>query len=232
MIISVHQPQYIPWLGYIDKIAKSDCFVFLDAVQYKEREFQNRNKVRTKDGWIWLSVPVISKGLGRQRILEVGVDNERDWARQHLKSLEVCYGKAKYFGRYFDFFKEAYAARWEKLCKLNVHIVKFILNEFALSPEIYFESELNIHSTRTDRIIDICARLKADTYLSGAGGREYLEEEKFKAAGIRLVYQDFTHPVYHQQFASGEKSFIPCMSAIDLLFNEGPKSVDILGLGK
>ena len=97
MIVSVHQPQYIPWLGYFDKIARSDAFVFLDNVQYKPREFQNRNKIRAKDGWLWLSVPVISKGRGRQVISDVRIDNEFDWPKEHLMSLRTCYGRAKYF---------------------------------------------------------------------------------------------------------------------------------------
>lgn len=228
MILSVHQPQYIPWLGYFDKIAKSDCFLFLDRVQYKPREFQNRNKIRTQEGWIWLTVPVVSKGKARQAICDCTIDNTFPWQRQHLKSLKVWYAKAKFFAEYFPFFEELYNESWEKLVDLNVHIINYILKQLSISKPIYFESQLDISRQRTDRIIEICQKLKADTYLSGIGGKEYLEEEKFAQAGIRLIYQNFIHPVYHQQFMVDENDFIPYMSVLDLLFNEGQKSREIL----
>ncbi|MDD5730524.1 MAG: WbqC family protein [Candidatus Omnitrophica bacterium] len=230
MIISVHQPQYIPWLGYFDKIAKSDCFVFLDRVQYKDREFQNRNKIRTNRGPLWLTVPVATKGQGRQDICDVLIDNDRPWRRQHLKSLKAWYAKAEFFGEHIKFFEETYARDWKKLVDLNVHIVNHLLKQLAINKNIYFESSLNINAAKTDRIIEICRKLKADTYLSGIGGKGYLEEEKFLEAGIKLAYQDFTHPVYRQQFMSGENDFMPYLSVIDLLFNEGIKSLEILGL--
>ncbi|MCM8780893.1 MAG: WbqC family protein [Candidatus Omnitrophica bacterium] len=232
MILSVHQPHYIPWLGYFDKISKSDCFVFLDLVQYKPREFQNRNKIRSKNGWIWLTVPVITSGKGRQKIYDVVIDNTLPWTKKHLLALKSCYGKAEFFKRYFPFFEDTYSRNWTRLTDLNVHIINYILGELSISKSIYFESQLETHYTGTDRIIELCQRLNADTYLSGVGGKDYLEEEKFAKAGIRLIYQNFTHPVYKQQFAENKDDFIPYLSIIDLLFNEGPNSYKILKLDK
>lgn len=231
MILSVHQPQYIPWLGYFDKIAKSDGFVFLNEVQYKDREFQNRNKIRTKDGWIWLTVPVVTKGLGRQKISEVRVDNSLAWQRKHSQSLRACYGKTVFFERYFPFFESIYSAHFEMLADLNKEIIRHILIELGLSRSLYQDTDLDIHSQKTDRIIDICRKLKAATYLSGSGGRQYLEEDKFPENGIRLEYQDFTHPVYNQHVSLQDKMFLPYMSILDLLFNEGPQSRRILNIG-
>jgi hypothetical protein len=231
MILSVHQPQYIPWLGYFDKIRKSDCFVFLDKVQYKPREFQNRNKIRTKDGWIWLSVSVVTKGLGRRDICEVKIDNSSGWAKEHLSSIKAWYGRSEFFGKYFPFFEELYAKRWDNLSDLNVFIIMRILKELSISTPVYFESELDIKSKKTGRIVDICGKLKADTYLSGIGGKNYLDEGKFAKAGLMLTYQEFKHPVYRQQFMKGDDDFIPYMSAIDMLFNEGPGSKELLGTG-
>lgn len=230
MILAVHQPQYIPWLGYFHKINKSDIFVFLDDVQYKPREFQNRNKIRTRSGWIWLSVPVISKDLGRQRICDVKIDNEFPWQKKHLKSLEVWYAKAKFFNNYLPFFKEVYTRKWERLAELNVYIINYILRQLTISKPIYFESQLNIVNKSTERIVEICNKLKADTYLSGIGGKEYLQEDKFIKAGLKLIYQDFIHPTYHQQFMSDDSDFLSYMSTLDLLFNEGPGSREILKL--
>ncbi|MDD5045016.1 MAG: WbqC family protein [Candidatus Omnitrophica bacterium] len=231
MILSVHQPQYIPWLGYFHKIAHSDAFVFLDNVQFKAREFQNRNKIRTKDGWAWLTVPVISKGKGRQKINDVLIDNDFPWRRQHAKALEASYGGSEPFHEYFPFFEEVFSREWEKLSDLNMKIIDYILKQLAISTPVFLESKLAVSSKSTERIIEICKKMKADNYLSGIGGREYLKEEKFKEAGITLIYQDFTHPVYHQHFINKESDFIPYMSVLDLLFNEGPRSRDIL-LGK
>ena len=230
MTVSVHQPQYIPWLGYFDKIAKSGAFVLLDNVQYKEREFQNRNKIRTADGWIWLTVPVISKGLGRQVISEVRIDNTFSWPEDHLKSIRAAYGKTRYFDVHFPFFEKVYAKRWEYLAQLNIVIIEYVIKELAITTPIYYESKLGIFGTKTDRIVEICAKLGAHTYLSGSGGREYLEEEKFKDAGVKLAYQEYAHPIYRQQFMKDEKDFLPYMSILDLLFNEGPGSRGILGL--
>jgi hypothetical protein len=228
MILSAHQPQYLPWLGFFDKIARSDAFVFLDDVQYKEREFQNRNKIRTPKGGIWLSVPVISKGQGRQIINQVRIDNEFDWRQKHRESLKSCYGKAEFFDKYEAFFTQLYQRKWERLIDLNLEIIRFILNDLNICTAISFESELKIEAAKTERIIAICKKLDADTYLSGAGGRDYLEEARFSQEGIRLVYQDFRHPVYRQQFMKDENDFIPQLSTVDLLFNEGAKARGIL----
>ncbi|RKY43027.1 MAG: hypothetical protein DRP80_06065 [Candidatus Omnitrophota bacterium] len=229
MIVSVHQPQYLPWIGYFDKILKSDCFVFLDKVQYKHREFQNRNRIRVKDGWIWLTVPVIVKGKRHQLINEVKIDNTSEWQRGHLRSLEVSYSKAEFFKDYRDWLEEVYLNRkWEKLIDLNVFIIRFILNELKIETPVYFESELGTTHTGTERIIEICKKLGADTYLSGVGGRDYLDEERFKEEGIVLKYQEFKHPIYRQVFCRDEKEFVPNLSVIDLLFNEGQESKVIL----
>ena len=228
MILSAHQPQYIPWLGYFHKMAKSDCFVFLDKVQYKPREFQNRNKIRTPDGWIWLSVPAISKNRYRQTICDVMIDDEFPWRRKHLMSLKSCYGRCRFFGEYFPFFENIYAKKWERLLDLNVCIINYISEKLSINTPLHFESQLAVVGKSTERIIEICRKLKADTYLSGIGGKDYLEEEKFIQAGLNLVYQNFRHPTYQQEFISPQSGFISYLSILDLLFNEGPASRQIL----
>jgi hypothetical protein len=228
MILSVHQPQYLPWLGFFDKIRQSDCFVYLDQVQYKEREYQNRNRVRTKEGWMWLTVPVKSTGLGRQRIRDVEVDNSSDWAKKHLASLEKCYNRAPFFKEHRQFLEEVYSAQWEKLVDLNIKITGYLLEQFEITTPVKLESNIGTTSLSTERIIELCLALKADTYLSGTGGKDYLEEEKFKQAGISLRYQHFDHPRYHQVYAAMQDEFVPNMAAVDLLFNEGENSRRIL----
>jgi hypothetical protein len=230
MIYSVHQPQYLPWLGFFDKIDKSDAFVFLDDVQYKHREYQNRNKVRTKDGWIWLTVPI--KFYRGDKISDVRIDDSRDWKTQHLKSLKSWYSRGDNFDKYFSFFEALYKKEWDKLCELNVGIIEFLLDSLGIKKPIYFESELNAGGEKTQRIINIGEKLKADVYLSGAGGRDYLEENKFSESGMGLCYQDFVHPAYRQQFSNKREDFIPYMSVVDLMFNEGERSLGIIRGGK
>jgi len=224
MIISVHQPQYLPWLGYFHKIYNSDAFVFLDNVQYKTREYQNRNRIRTANGWIWLTVPVIRPEHSYPNISSVRIDNARDWRRQHWKSLALNYGKAPFFKKYSDFFEDLYRKDWDALIDLNMYTVREIMRLLNIEKPVYLESQLDIKTTNTKRIIDICRALKGDIYLSGAGGKEYLDERSFTLSGIRLTYQDFKHPEYKQR----HEPFVPFMSAVDLLFNHGGNALKIL----
>ncbi|MBU0951321.1 MAG: WbqC family protein [Elusimicrobia bacterium] len=225
MIVSVHQPQYIPWIGYFHKIAKSDEFIFLDNVQYKKREFQNRNKILTKNGSIWLTVPVITKEKFYQKISEVAIDNTVRWQEKHWESIKTNYNHSKYFKDYQNSFEAMYAKTWSKLVDLNSEIIFLLLKIFDIKTPVKVESELNITGTSTQRIINICEKLNSDTYLSGAGGKEYMDESLFEKEKIKLIYQDFKHPQYSQAYPGG---FEPYMSAIDLLFNCGPDSSKLL----
>lgn len=228
MVISVHQPQYLPWLGYFDKIDKSDGFIFLDCVQYKHREFQNRNKIKTPGGCLWLSVPVVYKGHSRERIDQIAIDNGSDWQRKHWGSLKSAYSAARFFKEHSAFFEEVYSREWVRLLDLNIHIIHYIMRYLNIATPLYYESRIGTTQEATDRIIELCKKLNADTYLSGSGGKGYLEEEKFARSGIRLEYQHFVHPEYRQQCAKQETDFSPYMSIVDLLFNEGHESINIL----
>ena len=220
MTLSVHQPQYLPWIGYFHKIDQSDIFVFLDNVQYKKREFQNRNKIKTPGGWSWLTVPVLTKGRYKQNINEVQIDNSLNWQTEHWKSIQRCYSKAPFFRDYYDFFEDLYTRKWEWLAKLNIHIVKFLMECLEIQTPCFFESDLDINAYSTERIIEICKWFKADVYLSGVGGKAYMNEERFKEEDIELQYQHFVHPTYKQLYGD----FQPYMSVIDLLFNCGTDS--------
>jgi hypothetical protein len=224
MIVSVHQPQYIPWLGYFHKIYNSDAFVFLDNVQYKDREYQNRNRIRIKEGCMWLTVPVLKSEEPYPNISDVHIDNFQDWRQRHWRAIRVNYSPSPFFAKYGGFFEELYKREWVLLTDLNVYVTNHILGSLGIIKPVYFESKLNVNTNSTQRIIDICKALKADTYLSGMGGKNYLAEEAFGANGIKLVYQDFQHPEYKQRYAP----FMPFMSVIDLLFNHGESALDIL----
>lgn len=222
MIIGIHQPQYLPWVGYFDKIDRSDVFVLLDNVQFKKNEWQNRNKIRTKTGWQWLTVPVFHD-FG-QKINDVLINKKVPWGKKHLKALTINYNRAPYFDKYIDFLKHTYSQDWLRLVDVNVYFIKNILTFLGIKKDIYFASELSIKSSNTARIIDICKKLNADTYLSGQGGREYLDEGQFSKNRVKLVYHDFAHLEYQQCY----RPFIPYMSIIDLLFNHGENSLEVL----
>lgn len=224
MKISVHQPHYHPWIGYFDKIQKSDVFVYLDNVQYKKREFQNRNKIRTKDGWVWLTVPVVTKGNYFQKICEVEIDNSNAWLKTHWEMIKANYKKAEYFLAHKDFFENIYSAKWNRLMDISVKITEYLLEQFQIKTKICYESDMDVSAVSTDRIIQICKKLGADTYLTGQGAREYMDEKRFEQEGIALQWQEFEHPVYKQVY----EGFEPCMSAIDLLFNCGTESSEII----
>jgi hypothetical protein len=226
MKIAIHQPQYLPWLGYFDKIDQADVFVLLDDVQYKKNEWQNRNKIRNADGEQWLTVPVLHD-FG-QLINEIKINDRESWRAKHIKSLEQNYSKAPFFENYFRSFCDIFMVDWEYLSRLNICLIMYFKDALAINTDMIRSSALDVKYSSTERLVEICRRLKADTYISGAGGREYLEEGKFSDSGIKVEYQEYKHPEYEQVF----RGFSPYMSVIDLLLCKGPESLDIIRSGR
>ncbi len=227
MVLTGHQPNYLPYLGLLHKISQADLFVIVDTVQFVKRGpfgFQNRAKIRTKTGWCWLTVPVLTKGKFHQSIRETKINNKIPWQRKHWKSILLNYQGAPYFGRYGDFLEEIYNRQWEYLADLNETIIRYLLKELGIKIKVVKASEVGPVGKGTDLIVDMCRKLGANTYLHGKHGRDYVDESKFREAGLRSIYQEFHHPVYGQQFGP----FLPNMAGIDLLFNHGEESLDIL----
>ena len=217
MILVAHQPNYLPYIGFFHKVMQCDVFVLADHVQYEKKGWQNRNKIRTKNGWTWLTVPVLTKNNFEQRINKVRINNAVNWQIRHWRSIYYSYKKAPFFNLYKDFFEELYTKRWERLVDLNETIIMFLLQELNIKAEVIKSSNLNLRGKKTDLLIEMCKKLNADTYFSGVGGKAYIEERKFKEQNLNLLYQDFRHPVYRQR----HKPFIPYLSVIDLMFNRG-----------
>lgn len=224
MVVAIHQPHYIPWLGYFYKIAKSDVFVFLDNVQYSKNSYINRNKIKSPQGVVWLTVPVKTKNRFGQPINAVEIDNRTNWAKKHLKALILYYKRAKFFEKYEPFLEKIYTQKWEKLIDINITLITYICEQLRINTKFEFASNLQVGGKKMDLVINICKALGADTYLSGLGGKKYQDEEAFKKAGITLIYSQFVHPVYPQLWGN----FIPNLSILDLLFNCGDKSLDVL----
>ena len=222
MIVGIHQPQYLPWLGYFDKIDKVDTFVLLDDTQYKKQEWQNRNKIKTPNGELWLTVPVLIGQGHKQKINQIKIDNKQKWSQKHLGRIKNFYSSTPYFKDYIDFFKDTYSKRWETLADLNIYFVRKIAEFLGINTTIILASSLNYTGKATDLNVSISQILEADTYLSGMGAKDYLVESKFK--DINLEYQNFNHPVYPQLYGN----FISHLSVIDLLFNCGKESLKII----
>ncbi len=224
MICSAHQPHYLPWLGYCDKIARSDVFVLLDNVQYKRREFQNRSRVRTASGWGWLTVPVLQHGKREQLFREVEIDPTSDWRRAHWATLKQHYGGAPHWGGLSVFLEKFYAAKWRTLFDLCDFFLRDTLRRLDIRTRVVRESELGTGGLKTDRIAQVCAAVGADTYLSGPGAKAYLDEALLSARGVRVAWQAFVHPVYPQRYPG----FEPNMAVLDLLANCGVGSREAL----
>jgi hypothetical protein len=213
----------MPWLGYFDKIVRSDIFIFLDNVQFKKNEFQNRNKIKTAQGWMWLTVPVLYKYP--EHIDEVKINSRIDWRKKHVRALEINYQKAPYFPDLFPQVEYFYAEDSELISEKNRASVLMLLRMLGTRKETEVASALgHLPEEPSERLAAICESVKADTYLSGAGGKGYLDLEPFNKKGIKVLFQDFTHPVYLQLYGD----FIPNLSLLDLLFNCGPDSLKIL----
>ena len=228
MILTGHQPNYLPYLGFFHKIYRCDVFVIADNVQWVKRGpfgWVSRNKIRTPDGWRWLTVPVLVKGRFTQKIMETKINNTLPWARKHWGSLKTHYGKAPYFSQYADFFDEAYNRRhWEFFVDLSAHMILYLMKALGVERPVKKSSELKAEGKGDEWIIDMCRKGGADAYLHGMHGKDYIDVKKFEAAKIRCLYDNFQHPVYRQQF----QPFISHLAVVDLLFNHGPESLAIL----
>ena len=218
MICAIHQPQFIPWLGHFQKIAKADIFVFLDNVQFRKNEFQNRNRIGTEHGAHWLTVPV-SFHFG-DTLREVKIAEGTRWAQRLWKTLEQTYGKAPYFDTYAHGLQKILMQQWDDLAAINAASVRWLMGCFEIEARIETASELPpMSQDRTGRLVDICQHLEATTYLSGAQAQCYLDVSRFEAAGLAVEFQSYEHPEYPQ--VNSAEAFVSHMSAIDGLFNCG-----------
>lgn len=222
MILTIHQPMYLPYPGIFNKMENADIFVFLDDVQYSDGYYYNRNRIKTQRGTLMLTVPLL-KSLG-QKLNEIRIATNIKWQKKHLKSIYANYSKADYFNSYIDFFEEIYNMQWEKLHNLNMKTMLYIMEALDTNTQFYLSPEPKCESTGTQRIIDICKALDADTYLSGIGGTDYLDQKLFKKNNIRLEFQRYAPKEYKQLW--GE--FIPNLSIIDLLFNLGDRAKEFI----
>lgn len=221
-VIAIHQPNFLPWLGYFYKLHKADIFVILDNVQYTKNNVCNRNKIKNQQGEAaWLTVPVLtSKGL-EQNFNQIEIDYRQKWQKKLIRTIEQTYKKADYFENYFFDFKEIIEKEYSNLAELNIKLINYVQNKLNIDTPVYIASEINQDfGAKTDLVIGICKHFRAKSYLSGQGAKKYNEPEKFEEEEINLLYQEFNHPEYPQL----NGPFLSHLSVIDLLFNCGEES--------
>ena len=224
MRVTILQPSYLPWLGFFEQMSRSDKFVLLDDVQYTRRDWRNRNRIRVKEDWIWMTVPVIQKNKFDQTLIETRIDNSAGWRKKHLETLRLHYCKTPYFEDYFAGCRRIYEKDWEFLFDLCLETITFLKEGFGIDTPLLRSSELKTSGTRTERLLSICNKLGATHYLTGDAASAYISEKDFSSKGIELEYQNYEHPVYPQRYPG----FVPRLSAVDLLFNCGEQSLNIL----
>src|ERR1700733_2765980 len=225
MIVSINQPAYLPWLGYFHRIAVADAHIVLDHVQFEKNSFTNRNRVRMREGWCWLTVPVKTAGkFGDLPINALDIAGERPWAAKHWETLRLNYSQAPFFDQHAAFFRSVYTRTWLKFADLVHEVNRYLLDAFSIPTRLYFSSQMKASGKKDELVLNLCRELGATVYLSGPLGRNYLREELFGERNIAVRYDDYHHPMYSQMYPG----FEPYMAAIDLLFNAGPASREIL----
>ncbi|MBT4512412.1 MAG: WbqC family protein [Chloroflexi bacterium] len=227
--VAIMQPTYLPWLGYFSLMDQVDTFVFLDSVQFNKRSWQQRNRIKTPRGELMLTVPVKTKGRRYQKLCEVEVDNGQTFQHKHLKAMEYSYSKAFYFSVYWDDIHQTLGQDYRYLVDLNIAMIEEFRTKLGIKVELLRSSSLNTEGRNVELLINLCRLLGADSYLSPKGSSVYIEENNlFQKNGIELLYPDYIHPHYRQLY----NSFAPYMSILDLLMNEGDRSLDIIRIGQ
>ena len=221
MKLAAHQPQYLPWLGYFDKMDRVDLFVMLDDVQFKKNEWQNRNRVRTATGWQWLTVPVHYKFP--MTIREVMIDETSRWRRKHREALRTLYSRADHRDEVLAHLDRLWGEPGGSLARLNDRTVRALAGLLEVRTPIVLSSTLDdLPQGADERLIELCRRFGCSSYLAGAGGQDYMDLDAYRRAGIDVEFQTFRHPTYQQPFPG----FEPNLSSIDLLMNCGPGAMN------
>lgn len=225
IIVAIHQPNYLPWLGFFYKLARSEAFIFLDTVPFSKNSYQNRCRLKTANGLLWLTQPVCTSGRSGQATADVEFDSTLQWQKKHLKSIEMAYRRAPFFKQLFPKLESVLLAHsWQHLADLNIALIESISFELGCATRFFRALHLGVRGHATDLLVGLCKRIQATVYLSGTGGKKYQDINQFAANGIQVTYTDFTHPQYKQLWGQP----VVGLSIIDLLMNHGPESRTIL----
>jgi hypothetical protein len=228
MKLVVMQPTYLPWIGYFDLIDQSDVFVLYDSVQFEKQSWQQRNRIKSSAGAQWITVPVL-QSLG-QLIQDVQINNTDRWRHRHWMALLSSYRRAAAWADEHQAFEAVYQREWSQLADLNIEIITAISRRLGFETRFVRSSSLPpLTGAKTEPLLALCRHFGADTYLSPAGARAYLDDEApFRAAGVRLEFHNFEHPTWSQLFGD----FVPHLSVVDLMMNRGTEAAAIIRAGR
>jgi hypothetical protein len=217
------QPSYIPWRGFFHQIQKADVFVFYDDVQFDKRGWRNRNRIKTPQGSKWLTIPVHSHGhqLEHTPIHDIEICPDEDWNRKHWLTLQQHYGKAPFFRRYRESLEPFYRRQDRRLADFTIDLTIHLAGELGIRQTQFVRSStLGGSGIKTDRLLNVLEKVKATHYISGPSARDYIEADKFAAAGVTLEFMKYDYPEYPQLYPP----FDPQVSVLDLLFMTGPEA--------
>ncbi|MFC1734811.1 WbqC family protein [Candidatus Hydrogenedentota bacterium] len=222
MIVTIHQPNFLPWLGFFHKMAQTDVMVLLDIVPFTKGGYQNRASVASPQGEKWLTVPVLTRGRQGQSTASVEINNTAPWRKKIVSSLKQWYADAPGMETAAPLIDIISQDGWERLTDLNIRLLEEMKDILGIETQLVKASEMNVSGTRSELLANICRDLKADIYLSGPSGRDYLDHECF--GNVNVMFHKFEHPEYNQLYGR----FIPGLSAIDLLMNTGRDARTVL----
>ena len=215
--IAILQPGYLPWLGFFEQMALVDTFVYLDDVQYTKQDWRNRNRILTKTGIQFLTVPVSVKST-HQKILETKITQDSKWQKKHLNLIKASYQKSEYFDLVFSILAKTLLQKFEYLIDLDVALVEQINSLLDIKTKIVFSSQISKpDQDKNLKLLEICKSQNATLFYDGAAAKSFIDTKLFKNHGITMCFQDYKHPEYPQF----KTDFVPYLSIVDLLFHKG-----------
>jgi hypothetical protein len=224
MICAIHQPNYLPYLGFFEKASRCDIFVLYDTTQFRKNNYQNRNRLCSPGGWQWITVPV-THSFG-QKIHKVEINKPQKALKNNWAKIKTLYGKAPYFNLYSEIFENIYEKEYTYIADLSCDLIFAICNILGIKIKIIRSSRLTAVETKSSQaLVDLCKMVDADTYISGKSGINYLDLDLFKKSSIEVKFQNYVHPVYEQ---FNNNKFQQNMSMLDLIFNHGEVSLEIM----
>ena len=231
---AICQPHYLPWLGYFEMIDRVDLFVFLDDVQFSKNGWQNRNRIRktsNSNDLKWLTIPITKEKLDTL-LLTKSISQKTDWITTNLAHLRESYKYSPYFNHYFSIIEKVYTENKNNpLADFNISLIKKLCEIFRIKTNFLRSSKMNLQGKREQRLVNICKHISAHHYLANNATGSYVNAEYFKQYNIIFELQNYQHPSYEQYYKNSILKFIPYLSIIDLLFNHGEDSIEIIRQG-
>lgn len=227
MKIAIVQPGYLPWLGFFDLINKSDKFIILDDVQYTVRDWRARNRIKTPQGVMWLTVPIQASNARNKLISGIMIDNSQTWQKYHLQNFASFYKKAPFYSEIIDLIHTVHSKRYRYLIEADMEFIISACAYMNIGTPVILSSDMGSSGTKDEKLLSLCKIAGATEYISGNAAKTYLREPIFLDEGIGVRWHDYPHPYYNQLWTK-EHGFISHLSVVDLLFNHGRDSRAII----